>query len=206
MTSLKSMLPFSGNRNRAVSSRPTDADPFQQFRQDINRMFDTFVQGFGMPGFAMTPGRTAATMITPRIDVSETDDEVKLAAELPGLDESDVEIMLDDAILTIRGTKEVERDEDERDFHIVERSAGVFYRSVVLPFAADPDQVDAMFKDGVLTITIPKPKEAREKSRRIEVKRAANEAGTVDRAAAGDKPAEARAPAPEQPEATQAAR
>jgi HSP20 family protein len=183
---LKSLLPFSSNRT--VSPRPAEHDAFQGFRQDMNRVFDEFVRGFGMPSLVAMPSRIAETMLTPRIDVSETDSEIRIAAELPGIDEKDIEVTLADDVLTIRATKKIERDNDESDFHVIERTEGTFYRSIALPFAADAQQVDANFKDGVLLVSIPKPKEARDKERRVHVKGASGAETILDRAAAGDKP------------------
>lgn len=200
-----SLLPF--NRGRSVSRRrPEEADPLLALRQQMTRVFDDFFSGVGLPSFAgPEPATTVAVILTPRMDVSETADAVQLAVELPGLDEDDIDVTLDGDVLTIRGEKTTQRDEDERDYHIIERAEGTFLRTVRLPFEADPEQVQAAFQDGVLTITIPKPKEAQQKSRRIEVhgqngsgngsaKRSCGGSGerpSVDSAAAGNKPASA---------------
>jgi HSP20 family protein len=197
-----SLLPF--NRGRSVSRRrPEEADPLLALRQEMSRVFDDFFSGVGLPSFAGSePATTVAAILTPRMDVSETDDAVQLAVELPGLDEDDVEVTLDGDVLTIRGEKVTERDEDERDYHIIERTEGTFLRTLRLPFEADPEQVQAAFQDGVLTIAIPKPKEAQQKSRRIEVqgqngsgngsadgsRSGSGERSRADLAAAGDKP------------------
>jgi HSP20 family protein len=201
-----SLLPF--NRGRSVPRRrPEEADPLLALRQEMSRVFDDFFSGVGLPSFAGSePASTVPAILTPRMDVSETDDAVRIAVELPGLDEDDVDVTLDGDVLTIRGEKETEREED-RDYHIIERAEGTFLRTLRLPFEADPEQVQAAFRDGVLTITIPKPKEAQQRSRRIEVQGQSKAgsgsaegprsgAGTgsrerVDRAAAGDKPASA---------------
>jgi HSP20 family protein len=200
-----SLLPF--NRGRSVSRRrPEEADPLLALRHEMSRVFDDFFSGVGLPSFAGSePATTVAAILSPRMDVSETDDAVQVAVELPGLDEGDVDVTLDGDVLTIRGEKATERDEDERDYHIIERAEGTFLRTLRLPFEADPEQVQAAFQDGVLTITIPKPKEAQQKSRRIEVqgqngagngsaersRSGSGERGRADLAAAGDKPASA---------------
>ena len=95
--------------------------------------------------------------MAPRVDVSETDTELKIEAELPGIDEKDVEVVLSDGRLTIKGEKKQEKEEKKKDYHMVERSYGSFARSIVLPFEADPDKVKATFAKGVLTVTVPKP-------------------------------------------------
>jgi HSP20 family protein len=200
-----SILPF---RGRSVSRRrPEEADPLLALRQEVSRVFDDFFSGVGVPSFASLEPTAVATILTPRMDVSETDNEVQIAVELPGIDEGDVAVTLDGDLLTIRGEKATERDEDERDYHIVERAEGTFLRTLRLPFEADSEQVRADFRDGVLMITIPKPKEAQQTSRRIEVHRQNGAGGgtaqasrgesgdrsRVDRAAAGDKPTAAAA-------------
>jgi HSP20 family protein len=108
----------------------------------------------------------------PTIDVSETENEIQVMAELPGIDEKDVGVMLTGDMLTIRGEKKAEREQKDRDYHVRERTHGTFSRSLPLRFAADPSQVNAAFKNGVLSVTISKPKEVQEKQHRIKVKSA----------------------------------
>jgi HSP20 family protein len=141
-------------------------------RREIDQLFDDFFRGFGFPVLA---DRMPAAMMAPRLDVSETENEIQIAAELPGIDEKDVEVTLVDDLLTIRGEKKAARKQDERDYRLMERSEGMFVRSLRLPFAAEASEIKASFKDGVLTITIPKPKEVREKVQKITLAR--NESG-----------------------------
>ena len=105
----------------------------------------------------------------PRIDVSETDAELKIEAELPGVDEKDLEVVLSDGRLTIKGEKKAEKEEKKKDYHLVERSYGSFARSIGLPFEADPGQVKASFAKGVLTVTVPKPPEVKAKEKKIQI-------------------------------------
>jgi HSP20 family protein len=100
--------------------------------------------------------------------VSETDKEIRITAELPGVTEQDIDVSLDDDVLTIRGEKKFERKDDKENFHFVERSYGTFQRSLRLPFPVDPDQVQASFENGVLTVTVPKTGR-QERSRRIQL-------------------------------------
>jgi HSP20 family protein len=186
---VRSLMPFSGNRSAPQRS---DADPFISFRREMDRLFDDFFTGFGMPIPLPPAAASSGTLLAPRIDVSESGQEIRIAAELPGVDEKDVEVTLNGDILTIRGEKQEERNEDDRDYHLMERSVGTFARTLRLPFTVDPAQVDASFNQGVLTLTIPKPKEAQEQVHRIAVKGAEDSApATPDRAAAGDKPSAA---------------
>lgn len=184
-----SIMPSSGNwqpRNRHVMRRGEDIDPFLVLRLEMDRVFDDLFRGFGMPSFPPPPlGRTPTPMLAPHIDVSETDQEVRIAAELPGIDEQDVELSLVDDILTISGEKRVEHQEKDRNYRIMERARGSFSRSLRLPFRVDPGQVQAIVSDGVLTITIPKPREVQEKTSRIEVTRQNNPGVKSTSAAAG---------------------
>jgi HSP20 family protein len=102
------------------------------------------------------------------INVSETENEIRITAQLPGVTEQDIDVSLDDDVLTIWGEKGFERTDDKENFHFVERSYGTFQRSLRLPFPIDPDQVQARFENGVLTVTVPKTGR-QERSRRIQV-------------------------------------
>lgn len=164
---VKSLVPSFGSRS---ASQPTkDMDPFMAVRYEMNRLFDDLFSGFGLPGLAL-PRAGSAAILTPQIDVSETENEIQITADLPGIDEKNVEVLVADDLLTIRGEKEAEHEEKERGYRLIERASGTFSRFIRLPFSVDPGQVQAAFKNGVLTVTIPKPKEARDKVHRIEVK------------------------------------
>ena len=113
------------------------------------------------------PGARGAP--TPSIDVSETDTEMTVDAELPGVEENDIDVTLTDNLLTIRGEKKQEKEEKKKDYRLTERSYGSFSRSMTLPFDADPNKIKAAFKDGVLTITLPKPPEVKAKVKKIAI-------------------------------------
>jgi HSP20 family protein len=163
---LRSLVPF---RDRGAVARG-DADVFGSLQREIDRLFDDFTHGFGAPG---AWGPQASTNIMPRLDVAETDKEIEIAAELPGLERKDVEISLENDLLTIRGEKktEVDKDDKKKNYHLTERSYGLFYRVLQLPAGIDPSSVKATMSNGVLKITIPKP--ARSEAKKIEVKEAA---------------------------------
>jgi HSP20 family protein len=153
-----------------MARRPEDSDPFLPLRRQISRLFDDFFSSPMFPRMPMMPPlATAAVVVTPQIEVSETDKEIQITAELPGIDPKDVDVTLVDDVLTIRGEKQAQQEDKERDYHLTERSYGTFARYLRLPFHADPQQVRASFKDGVLTLTIPKPEEAQQKVHRIAV-------------------------------------
>lgn len=178
-----STVPSSGNQT--MTRRMDYLDPFQAFRREMSRVFDDVFRGFGMPGLAaLQPARMPPPMLMPQADVSETEQEIRITAEMPGIDEKNVEVTFTDDILTIRGEKQDERDEKQRDYHVMERSSGSFLRSLRLPFSVDPKQVHAAMKDGVLTITITKPKDVQDKTRKIEVKREEGSAGQQSQKAA----------------------
>ena len=122
-------------------------------------------QDFGQ-GFGQAFGGQA---LAPHMDVSETERELRITAELPGVNERDVEVTLHDDVLTIRGEKKFERKDETETYHFVERSYGTFQRALRIPYPVNPDEVQASFDNGVLTVTLPKT-QVQEKSRRIEVR------------------------------------
>jgi HSP20 family protein len=165
----------------------TYGDPFMSLHREMNRLFDDAFRGMspsgqglgGQPsgqaggqaaqGGQFGQGGFGQAALVPHMDVSETDAELRICAELPGVAEGDVEVTLQDDILTIRGEKKFERADERENFHFVERSYGTFQRSLRIPYPVDPDEVQASFERGVLTVTLPKSRQE-EKSRRIEVK------------------------------------
>ncbi len=141
------------------------ADPFFTLHREVNRLFDDVIRGGGTPGGG---GSGPASLIAPHTDVSETDKEIRIQAELPGVSENDLELSLDDDLLTIRAEKKQQRKEEREGVHISERSFGTFQRSIRLPFRANPDQVQARFENGVLHVTVPKA-QPQERTRRIQI-------------------------------------
>ena len=166
----RSLMPFSRNMPMARWSGE-DTDPFLQMRREMNRLFDDVFGGFGLPSVLGPALRQMPA--APKIDVSETDNEIQVTAEMPGIDQNDVEVLLEDDRLIIRGEKkqEQEREDKDRNYHLRERVQGAFSRTLLLPFAPDPNQVKAEFKNGVMTITIPKPQEVKQKQHRIDVQK-----------------------------------
>jgi HSP20 family protein len=158
---LKSLIPV--GRDRAVAAR--GAHPFATLQREIDRLFDDFTRGF--PAF----GTAGAQDLTPSIDVTETNNEIEITAELPGLEEKDVEINVADNLLTIKGEKKSEKEEKDKNYRLVERSYGSFARTLELPAGVNPDQIKASIAKGVLTVTVPKPAPAQTK--KIDVKAAA---------------------------------
>jgi HSP20 family protein len=142
-----------------------------------DRLFDSFFNR----AWGLTPVRAPEiwngkpaewTGFTPAINVSETDNELRVTAELPGLNQKDIEIMLDNNLLVIKGEKRQESEDKGRNFYRVERSYGKFQRSIALPEYVDAEKIEATFSNGVLTLTLPKLPELKPKSRKIEIQSA----------------------------------
>jgi len=132
----------------------TREDPMLTFQQQMNRMFDDFFRGWGIEAFGTT--REGWDVFSPRVDVTETDNKIKVSAELPGLSQEDVDVSLSRNVLTIRGEKRQEREQRTHNYLRSERSYGSFTRSIPLPAEVNTDDVDATFRNGVLTVTLPK--------------------------------------------------
>ncbi|MGB9117033.1 Hsp20/alpha crystallin family protein [Bradyrhizobium sp.] len=158
---LKSLIPVGGERNVARAG----SNPFFALQQEIDRLFEGFSRGF--TGFAGFPSRD----LMPSMDLSETDKEIEITAELPGLEEKDIQLNVADNVLTIRGEKKNEREETKKDYHLVERSYGSFTRTVQLPDGVNADSIKAVMSKGVLKVTVPKPAPAQTK--KIDIKAAA---------------------------------
>jgi HSP20 family protein len=120
----------------------------------MDRLFDRFLE----PAWSEMP---ALGDWSPTVDVSEDKDAVTVKAELPGVEQKDIAVSLQEGMLTIKGEKRAEKEEKDKHYHRIERSYGAFYRSIQLPSAVDVGKVAATFKDGVVTITLPKSPEAK---------------------------------------------
>lgn len=142
-------------------------DPFALFRREMDRLFDDFLAPAEPRSFG---GAGTQAAVWPSLDVDETDQAYTVTAEMPGVDQKDIELDLRDNALTLRGEKRSERKEEEGGRRYSERSYGRFERTI--PFAAevDADKVEARCENGVLKITLPKNARARDTSRRIEIK------------------------------------
>ena len=140
-------------------------NPFDAFRQEMDKLMENF---FG--SFDLRPLGRKSEVFTPRIDVVDTDKEVRVSAELPGLDEKDIEVSLTKESLTIRGEKKEEKEEKGKDYYRSERSYGSFIRTIPLPLEVESENVTASFKKGVLTINLPKTRKAIGETRKVTVK------------------------------------
>ena len=164
-----SLLPWSRNK-RNVQPRDDDSGVFE-LQSAINRAFETFWNGFSFPVFADWSANGLGGPLL-RVDVRETEQDVTVTAELPGISERDVDVSVADGLLTIRGEAQSEREAEEDTYIIHERSVGKLFRVVPLPEGLDLDAAQAKLKNGLLTVSIPKTANAKAGARRIAVKRA----------------------------------
>jgi HSP20 family molecular chaperone IbpA len=107
----------------------------------------------------------------PAVDIADTEKAYEITAELPGMDEKNVEVKFSNGVLTIKGEKKEEKEEKNKDYHLSERRYGSFQRSFTVPEGVDAEKIDATFKDGLLTVSLPKTPEAQKKEKQIAIKK-----------------------------------
>lgn len=150
------------NPVRDLATFPADILGMQR---EMNKMFDRFFRGGTVDNGDLIP-----TSWLPAMDLVENDNTYVAKVELPGVSKDDVKITLQDNTLTIRGEKKSEKETKEANYHHLERSYGAFQRSFALPGSVKSDKVEAEYKDGILTITLPKSEESRRKQIDVRVK------------------------------------
>ena len=161
------------------TDRPAPWRPFENLRREVDRLFDDFQWGslrspFGRTVFDVEPfwrGEVSWGK-APVVDVVEKDKAYEVTAELPGLDENNVDVKFSDGVLSIKGEKKEETEEKKKDQYLSERRYGSFQRAFRLPDGIDADKIEATFKNGVLTVTLPKTPEAVQSARKIAIKKA----------------------------------
>ena len=151
--------------------------PLERLRREIDQLFEDFGLGtfrspFRRTLFDVDPFRRAKAAFSgmPAVDVTETEKGYRVVAELPGMDEKDIEVKIASGMLTIKGEKQEEKEEEKQDYYVRERSFGSFERTFPVPDGVDLDKVEASFKKGVLTVTLPKTAEAQKAEKKITVK------------------------------------
>jgi HSP20 family protein len=159
---LRDLIP---SMRRPVARVPND--PFVSIRRAMDRLYDDFLTDVGYSGIDLLPDGVHS--FSPRIDIEEKDDVIVLSAELPGLTEKDVQVEADAENLIIRGEKKSQREEKHANYSCTERAFGTFERVLRMPGKIDKDGIRAGMKEGVLTVTIPRPPEARKEMRKIPV-------------------------------------
>ncbi|MBP2561927.1 HSP20 family protein [Neorhizobium galegae] len=167
--SVRDLIPWGRNNGHQVPSllRDDDRDPFLSLHREVNRLFDDVFRGFGsgLPAFGSASAFSAGW---PSVEISDTDKEIKVTAEMPGLEEKDIEVLLNDGILTLKGEKRSESEDKDRQFS--ERYYGRFERRIPLGVEVEQDKVGAIFRNGVLTVTLPKTDKVQSQVKRIAIK------------------------------------
>jgi HSP20 family protein len=161
----KDLLPAAGRK-----SHSEDDQPFYSLQREMNSLFDDFFRGFELTprGFY----NTGFGSFTPSVDVTEAEKEFVIKAELPGVDEQDIEVTVTDDAVTIKGEKKEEKEEKGKNYYCMERSYGSFNRTIPLAAETDSGKAKAAFKNGVLNITIPKSETAKTKGTKVPIKAA----------------------------------
>jgi HSP20 family protein len=161
------------------TSAATPWTPFENLRREIDRLFDDFGDGFWrMPfrrsAFDLIPfGRSESSWPRmPAVDFTDTEKAYEITAELPGIDEKNLEVKVANDMLTIKGDRREEKEEKKKEYYLRERNVGSFERVFQLPNGVDADRIEAKFAKGVLTVTLPKKAEAQKAMKQIEVKAA----------------------------------
>jgi HSP20 family protein len=171
-------LPLKTEENKVGEATAMQAwHPFESLRREVDRLFEDFDRGswlspFRRSVFDMEPfwGRETRIATAPAVDIVEKDNAYEVTAELPGMDEKNIEVKLDNGGLTIKGEKREEKEEKQKGYHLQERRFGSFERYFAIPDGVDSDKIEANFKKGVLTVELPKKPEAQKPVKKIDVK------------------------------------
>jgi len=160
---MRDLIPWGREQSRAPTlfGGGEERSPFLSLRREVDRLFDDFFRS-PMPSF----GFVRDMAVWPSVEVNETETQVRITAEVPGMGEKDVELLLEDGVLTLRGEKKSETRDKDRGYS--ERYYGRFERRIALPSGVDEENAKADFRDGVLTVTLPKSAEV-ERGRRIPI-------------------------------------
>jgi len=161
------------------SDRPAEWHPFESLRREVDRLFDDFQVGswrlpFARTAFDVEPfwrGEFSWGK-APAVDIVDKEKAYEITAELPGLDDSNIDVRFADGTLTIKGEKKDEKEERKKDYYLSERRYGSFQRSFGVPGGVETDKIEANFKNGVLTVTLPKTAEAQKSEKKITIKKA----------------------------------
>jgi HSP20 family protein len=163
----------------APTAAPDVFRPFEALRRQVDRIFEDFDRNpwrlpFARSLFDAEPftARGVFGAALPAVDVAEHEKQYEITAELPGLSEGDIEVSLANQVLTIKGEKKEEKEDEQKDYHVSERRYGSFRRSFQVPEGVDTGKIEASFKNGVLTLVLPKSAEAQQQEKKIEIKAA----------------------------------
>ncbi|WP_095205276.1 Hsp20/alpha crystallin family protein [Mesorhizobium carmichaelinearum] len=169
--SVRDLIPWSrGNGNNQAPSLyrgGDDINPFMSLHRNVNRLFDEVFRDFDAPSVLGRMGNGQMGNGWPNVEIAENEKEIRVTAEVPGLEEKDIEVMLEDGVLTLRGEKKSETEDRDRQFS--ERYYGRFERRLALGREVEQDKVAATFKNGVLDVTLPKSAKAQANAKRIAI-------------------------------------
>ena len=164
------LTPWTGRR---LPARREEEHPAQSLHREMNRLFEDFFRSPAFEHFGEFPAFPAEQSwgdVTPRIDMSETEKELLVKVELPGMTEKDVTISINKDLLTISGEKKQEKEQTEKGWYRMERQYGSFSRSIPLPYEIESDKAEAVYKNGVLSIKLPKSAMQQRSTKNITVK------------------------------------
>ncbi|MEQ1954974.1 Hsp20/alpha crystallin family protein [Mesorhizobium sp. CN2-181] len=167
--SVRDLIPWGRNNGNQLPSvfRDEDRDPFLSLHREVNRLFDDAFRGFDSRLPALGRFSSFGGGGWPNVEVSDGEKEIRVTAEVPGLEEKDIEVLLEDGVLTLKGEKRSETEDKDRQF--TERFYGRFERRIPLGYEVEDDKVSADFKNGVLTVALPKTERAQAKAKRIAI-------------------------------------
>lgn len=171
MAQTASKVPVTQEKTAVPSPSLQPWQPLESLHREIDRLFGEFGRGWPSVSSLFTAEPLWQRGFTaPAVDVTEDEKAYEISAELPGMDEKNIEVKVADGSLTIKGEKQEEKEEKKKDYYLHERHFGSFQRSFALPKGVDTNKIEAAFKKGVLTVTLPKTAEAQKSQKKIEVK------------------------------------
>lgn len=154
--SMTNLMPWRRKERKVTVNREAE-HPLALWERDMNRMFDEFFGGFGLAPSNLWESEWS--LFSPQVDIVDNDKEIKVSIELPGLDEKDLDVTLSHDMLTISGEKRQEKEDKDKNYYRMERSYGTFKRAIPIPCEIKTEAIDATFKNGVLSIVLPKAAE-----------------------------------------------
>ncbi len=177
MAEAATKLPVKTEKSEKPVSAPVAWHPLEGLRNEVDRLFDAFDRNFWGAPFRRSMfdieshwPSDVVWKATPAVDVVETDGSYEITAELPGMDDKNVEVKVANGSLTIKGEKQEEKEERKKDYYLHERHFGSFERRFQVPHGVDADKIEANFKNGVLKVTMPKTAEAQKAAKKIPIK------------------------------------
>ncbi|PKN75308.1 MAG: molecular chaperone [Deltaproteobacteria bacterium HGW-Deltaproteobacteria-10] len=162
---MRNLLPTVGRKKQSE-----DNHPFYALQRDMNSLFDDFFRGFDITPHGFYSSHPTSFM--PSVDVKESEKEFIIKAELPGMEEKEIEVMVTDDAVTIKGEKKEEKEDKGKNYYFMERSYGSFHRTISLDADIESGKAEASYKNGVLSITIPKSQTTKAKGTKVSIKSA----------------------------------